>query len=118
MAGVAFGGFTWVVVAGNLIGDPAVSLSGAAVGFAVWWLGARSLIRYPGRRLTVLGIVIVCVTLVDWAYLAVVLPRIPESGGSIYFGTSRSAYLALKPVLLVGGLAGTGLVLWDFLRRR
>ena len=49
--------------------------------------------------------------------LGIVLPRIPE-GGSIYFGTSRSAYAMLQPVLIAGGLAGTGLVLWDLFFRR
>ena len=32
MLGVAFGGFTWVVVAGGLIHEPVVSLGGVALG--------------------------------------------------------------------------------------
>jgi len=58
------------------------------------------------------------VVLIDWAVLAYVLPRLPEQGGSIYLGTSRSAYTMLQPILLVCGAAGTALVLWDLLRRR
>lgn len=116
MAGVAIGGFLWVVIAGRLIRDPAISLSGAALGIAIWWLGSRSLIRYQSRRLLVLGLVFVCVAVADWAFLAVVLPRLPE-GGSIYLGTSRSAYQLLQPMLLAIGAVGSGLALWDLLRR-
>ncbi len=39
MLGVAFGGFTWVVVAGGLIHEPVVSLGGVALGSLVWWFG-------------------------------------------------------------------------------
>ena len=118
MAGVAFGGFTWVVVAGHLIHDPVVSISAYAVALGIGWVGARNLIRFPDRRRLVLAIVLLFVVLVDWEYLAVVLPRIPAQGGSIYFGTSRSAYVVLQPVLLVGGLCATAVILWDRLRRR
>ena len=118
MLGIAFGGFTWVVVAGNLIHEPILSLAGAVIGLAVGLAGGSSLVRYPERRGLVLGAVMLFVVLVDWAFLAVVLPRLPEQGGSIYFGTSRSAYVLLQPILLIGGVAGTGLVLWDLLRRR
>lgn len=117
MAGVAIGGFLWVVVAGRLIRDPAIALSGAAAGIAIWWLGSRGLIRYPSRRLLVLGLVFLGVAVVDWAFLAVVLPRLPEQGGSIYLGTSRSAYQLLQPTLIAIGAVGTGFVLWDLLRR-
>jgi hypothetical protein len=117
MLGIAFGGFTWVVVAGNLIHEPAVSLAGALFGAGVALAGGRALARYPARRGLVTGIVVLFVVLVDWAFLGIVLPRIP-AGGSIVVGTSRSAYAMLPPILIVGGLAGTGLVLWDLLFRR
>ena len=118
MLGVAFGGFTWVIVAGRLIHDPVVSLAGALTGIAVWLLAGTVLARYPARRIAVLGIVFLFVALIDWAFLAAVLPRLPTEGGSIYVGTSRSAYVLLQPILIAVGLAGTGLVLWDLLRRR
>lgn len=117
MLGIALGGFTWVVVAGNLIHKPVIGLGGALAGAAVWWIGGRALLRYPERRATVMGIVILFVVLVDWAFLGAVLPRIPE-GGSLYLGTSRSAYTMLQPILLVGGLVGTALVMWDLLGQR
>lgn len=113
MLGIAFGGFTWVVVAGNLIHDSRISLAGAVLGAAVWVVGGRALLRSPAHRTMVMGIVILFVVLADWALLAIVLPRLPEQGGSIYVGTSRSAYAMLRPILLVSGLFGTGLVLWD-----
>jgi hypothetical protein len=118
MLGVAFGGFTWVVVAGNLIHDPRVSIGGALLGIAAWLVGGTLMTRYPARRMTVLGIVILFVILVDWGFLAVVLPRLPEQGGSIYVGTSRSAYVMLQPTLLIMGVVATGLVMWDLLRKR
>jgi hypothetical protein len=118
MLGVAFGGFTWVVVAGHLAHDPAVTWGGYLMGFAVWLVGGTVLARYPARRIAVLGTVFLFVALVDWAALAAVLPRLPEQGGSIYVGTSRAAYVMLQPILIAVGLTGTGLVLWDLLRRR
>jgi len=117
MLGIAFGGFTWVVVAGNLIHEPSVSLAGALLGVGVLIVGGRALLRYPARRGLVMGIAVLFVVFADWAFLRIVLPRIPE-GGSIYVGTSRSAYAALQPILIVAGLAGSGLVLWDLLFRR
>jgi len=118
MMGVGFGGFTWVIVAGNLIHDPVVSLAGALTGFAVCLVGGTVLARYPARRIAVIGIVFLFVALLNWAFLAAVLPRLPTEGGSIYLGTSRSAYVMLQPILIAIGLAGTGLVLWDLLRKR
>jgi|SRR5689334_13697386 hypothetical protein len=117
MLGVAFGAFTWVVVAGNLIHEPLVSFAGALVAAGTWWVGGRALIANPLRRRLVFGIVILFVVLADWLFLGFVLPRIPQ-GGSIYLGTSRSAYAALQPILLVGGLTGTGLIVWDLLLAR
>ncbi len=118
MLGIAFGGFTWVVVAGNLIHQPAVSLSGVVLGSLVWVVGGWLLVRHPVRRALIMGCVILFVAIVDRALLAVVLPRLPAEGGSIYIGTSRSAYVLLEPILLIAGLAGAGLVLWDLLLRR
>lgn len=117
MLGVAFGAFTWVVVAGNLIHEPAVSLAGALVAVGTWWAGGRALTANPLHRRLVFGLVILFVVLADWIFLGIVLPRIPAQGGSIYLGTSRSAYAALQPILLLGGLVGTGLILWDLLSR-
>src|SRR5437879_13250920 len=56
MLGVAFGGFTWVVVAGGLIHEPVVSLGGVALGSLVWWFGGRGLLRYPTRPAMVWGV--------------------------------------------------------------
>jgi hypothetical protein len=117
MLGIALGGFTWVVVAGNLVHQPSVSLAGALLAAGVWLVGGRTLLRYPARRGLVMGIAILFVVCADWALLGIVLPRVPE-GGSIYVGTSRSAYAVLQPILIAAGLAGTGLVLWDLLFRR
>src|SRR2546429_1012505 len=117
MPGSACGGSTGVGGARTFIHDPAVSLAGGLLGAGVWIAGGRALVRYPVRRRLVMGIVVLFVVFVDWGFLGIVLPRIPE-GGSIYFGTSRSAYAMLQPVLIAGGLAGTGLVLWDLFFRR
>jgi len=40
MLGIALGGFTWVVVAGNLIRKPVIGLGGALAGALYhWWFG-------------------------------------------------------------------------------
>ncbi|HYL21892.1 MAG TPA: hypothetical protein VEU74_09010 [Gemmatimonadales bacterium] len=118
MGGVALGGFIWVVVAGLLIHDPAIWASGALLALAFWWGGARAMLRYPARALTVIGIVVVCVVLIDAALLAIVLPRLPEQDAGLYFGTSPTAFRAIRPWLWVAGLAGPAVVLWDYLRAR
>ena len=118
MGGVALGGFIWVVVAGALIHDPAIWASGALLAVAVWWIGARTVLRYPARALTVIGVVVLVVVLIDAAFLAVVLPRLPPEDAGLYFGTSPTAFRALRPWLWVAGVAGPAVVLWDYLRTR
>lgn len=118
MGGVALGGFIWVVVAGALIHDPVIWASGAILAIAVWWFGARAALRYPARILSVLGIVIVAVVLIDAAFLAAVLPRLPEQDAGLYYGTSPTAFRAFRPWLWVAGLAGPAVLLWDLWRAR
>lgn len=111
MGGAALGGFIWVVVAGVLIHDPVIWALGAVAGLALWFAGARAMLAYPARVLTVVGIVVLVVVLVDAAFLAVVLPQLPEQDAGLYFGTSRTAFRAVRPLLWVAGLAGPASVL-------
>ena len=101
---------------GRALGVDEVKFTGMVLPTAKKITYIVNLKRVIMRRL-VMGIVVLFVVFVDWGFLGIVLPRIPE-GGSIYFGTSRSAYAMLQPVLIAGGLAGTGLVLWDLFFRR
>ncbi len=117
-AGAVLGGFIWIVVAGVVLRDPRMWASGAAVAVATWWAAARFFFRYPARVVAILGVTMLFVVLVDWIYLGLLLPRLPEQSGSVSFGTSRASFQVVQPILLAGGLAGTGLVLWDLLRRR
>src|SRR5947208_16376499 len=87
MLGIAFGGFTWVVVAGNLIHEPAVSLAGGLLGAGVWIAGGRALVRNPVRRRVVMGIVVLFGVFADWEFLGIVRQPIPE-GGRSYVGTA------------------------------
>lgn len=118
MGGVALGGFTWVVVAGALIHDPVIWASGAVLALVIWWGGAQAALRYPARMLTVLGIVIVGVVLIDAAFLAYVLPRLPPENAGLYYGYSPTAFRAFRPWLWVAGVAGPAVVLWDLWRAR
>ncbi len=118
MGGAALGGFIWVVIAGALIHDPVIWGLGALSALVVWFGGARAVLRYPARTLTVVGIVVLVVVLADLAFLAVVLPRLPEQDAGLYFGTSRTAFRAFRPWLWVAGAAGPACVLWDLLRAR
>lgn len=118
MGGVALGGFIWVVIAGVLIREPAIWVSGAVLALAIWWGGARAALRYPARMLTVLGVVILGVVLIDAAYLAYILPRLPPEEAGLYYGTSPTAFRALRPWLWAAGLAGPAVALWDYWRTR
>ncbi len=116
-AGAVLGGFLWIVVAGLVLRDPRIWASGAAIAVATWWAAAQFFVRYPGRGGAILGVIMLFVVLVDWIYLSLLLPRLPEQS-SVSLGTSRASFQVVQPILLAGGLAGTGLVLWDLLRRR
>ncbi|PYO77941.1 MAG: hypothetical protein E6K55_05160 [Gemmatimonadetes bacterium] len=118
MGGAALGGFTWVVVAGALIHDPAIWASGAVLALAIWWGGARAMLRYPTRVLAVIGIVVLGVVLIDAAFLAVVLPRLPKEDAGLYFGTSPTAFRAIRPWLWIAGVAGPAVALWSLWRAR
>ena len=118
MGGVALGGFVWVVVAGLLIHDPAIWACGAILALAIWWVGARAMLRYPTRALAVIGIVVLGVVLIDAAFLAVVLPRLPKEDAGLYFGTSPTAFRALRPWLWIAGVAGPVAALWSWWRAR
>lgn len=118
MGGVALGGFIWVVVAGLLIHDPAIWASAAVLALAVWWIGARAVLRYPARALAVMGVVVLVVVLIDAAFLAYVLPRLPPEDAGLYYGYSPTAFRALRPWLWVAGVAGPAVALWDAWRWR
>jgi len=118
MGGAALGGFIWVVIAGALIHDPVIWALGAVSGLLIWIGGARAMLQYPARTLAVVGIVVLVVVLADLAFLAVVLPRLPEQDAGLYFGTSRTAFRAIRPFLWLAGVAGPACVLWDLLRAR
>ena len=118
MGGAGLGGFTWVVIAGVLIRDPVIWGLGALLGLAVWLGGAHAMLRYPTHTLAVLGIVVVAVVLVDVAFLAVVVPRLPEEYAGLYFGTSPTAFRAIRPFLWLAGVAGPACVLWEYLRTK
>src|SRR5437879_13839105 len=83
MLGVAFGGFTWVVVAGGLIHEPVVSLGGVALGSLVWWFGGRGLLRYRPRPARGWAGLTLSVVLTAWAFLANVLPGRPNQAAAI-----------------------------------
>ena len=118
MGGAGLGGFVWVVVAGVLIHDPLIWGLGALAALGVSIGGAQALLRYPTRTLTVVGVVALVVALADFAFLAAVLPRLPEEDAGLYFGTSRTAFRAVRPFLWLAGVAGPVCALWDFLRSK
>ena len=118
LMGAVLGGFIWVVVAGVVIGDATIWATGALAAAVVWcggWLMSR---RYPNRIMLILGLVIVSVCVLDLAFLAWVLPRLPDYSGSLWFGTNRAAFRAIRPLAMIGSASGAFVTAWALWRYR
>jgi hypothetical protein len=118
LAGVVIGGFTWVVVYGLHLHAPLIAVSGIAVAAALWLLAAGVYDRVPARRIAVLGALFIAVAGIDWLYIGVLLPRLPELPANPAIGISRASLRLVQPILIGASVAGTALVLWDLLRRK
>jgi len=118
LAGVLIGGFTWVVVYSSSVKQPLIGVSGLVVAAGLWLLAARVHARFPTRIQALLGATLIAVAAIDWLYLSLLLPRLPEYSANPYIGISRTSLRLIQPILIVGSVAGTGLILWDLLRRK
>ena len=118
LAGVVIGGFTWVVVYGLHLHAPLVALSGAAVAALLWLLAVMAYNRLPGRRLALLGGLFIAVAAVDWLYIGLLMPRLPELPADPAIGISRASLRIVQPILIAASVTGTALVLWDLFRRK
>ncbi|HEY6853575.1 MAG TPA: hypothetical protein VI139_04960 [Gemmatimonadales bacterium] len=118
LAGSVIGGFTWVVV-GGLVAHQAAFVAGGIAAAAVVFAGAvAAAARFPARPLGVLGATILAIVLFDGIFLTLLLPRLPESAAGLYYGTSRTAFARLRPLVLAASIAGVVLVVLDLLRQR
>lgn len=118
LAGVLIGGFTWVVIYGLHLHAPLVALSGAAAAAALWLLAVMAYNRLPERRLALLGGLFIAVAAVDWLYIGLLMPRLPELPADPAIGISRASLRIVQPLLIAASVAGTALVLWDLFRRK
>lgn len=118
LAGAVFGGLVWVVVAGFYLGDAIVVASAGVVGLGLWWLAARLLLRAPERFPAIFGAVLLGLVVIEWIYLALLLPRLPVQRVSTFWDISQPALEPVPTILLAGGIAGTSLLIWDFTRKR
>jgi len=119
LAGGVLGGFTWVIISGLFLRDVAIWGSGAAAAIVIWLGGERWFARTPQRALTILGAAILAVVALDWFYLWLLVPRLPEiTANPTYVGITRATLGPLRPILAVASVAGTLLVLLDLLRRK
>lgn len=118
VAGGVIGGFTWVVVAGVLLRDSAVWLSAILAAIVVSWGAWRLYLRQPANPLLVAGWTVLLVCLLDLAFLAWVLPRLPPERAGLWLGTDRAAFAAVRPWAVAGSIAGGLVTLWALWRRR
>ena len=118
LAGGIIGGFTWVVVGGVVAHQPAFIVGGIAAAAVVFAAAFAVSTRLPTRLLGVLGVTVLAVVLLDGIFLALLLPRLPESAAGLYYGTSRTAFARLRPLLLAASIAGVVLVVVDLFRQR
>ena len=118
LAGVLIGGFTWVVVYSSYVKQPLLGVSGLVVAVGLWLIAARVHSRFPTRIQALLGATFIAVAAIDWLYLSILLPQLPEYSANPYIGISRASLRPIQPILIVGSAVGTGLILWDLLRRK
>ena len=118
LAGVILGGFTWITVYGVYLKDPGIWASGIAVAAGLWFVGARVHARFPTRMLALVGAMLLAVAAIDWMYIGLLLPRLPELAASSSVGISRVSLRPIQPMLMAASVAGTALLIWDLLRRR
>lgn len=118
LAGGVIGGFTWVVVGGVVAHAPAFVAGGIAAAALVFAAAVAASARLPAHPFGVLGGTILAIVLLDGVFLALLLPRLPESAAGLYYGTSRTAFAGLRPVLLAASIAGVALVIVDLFRER
>ena len=118
LAAVLIGGFTWVVIYGLHLDTPLIALSGIVMAAVLWLLAARTYDRVPERRLALLGGLFIAVAAVDWLYIGLLMPRLPELPANPAIGISRASLRLVQPILIAASVAGTALVLWDLFRRK
>lgn len=118
LAGGVIGGFTWVVVGGVVAHQPAFIAGGIGAAAVVFAAAVVASTRLPTRPLGVLGATMLAIALLDGLFLALLLPRLPESAAGLYYGTSRTAFARLRPLLLAASIAGVALVVVDLFRQR
>jgi len=61
---------------------------------------------------------VLMVCLLDLAFLAWVLPRLPADRAGLWLGTDRAAFAAVRPWAMAGSIAGGLVTLWALWRRR
>jgi hypothetical protein len=98
--------------------QPLIALSGLAVGAVLWLLAARVYARFPNRTQALLGATFIAVAAIDWCYISLLLPQLPEHPVNPAIGISRSSLRLIQPILIAGSVAGTALILWDLYRRK
>jgi hypothetical protein len=118
IGGGIIGGMTWIVVAGVIIHDPAVWIGGLLVAAAVAWSAWRLYLRQPTRPLLVVGVTIFLIGLIDLAFLAWVLPRLPTESMSLWIGSNQAAYAPIRPLAMVASASGAFVTAWQLWRYR
>lgn len=118
LAAVLIGGFTWVVIYGLHLDTPLIALSGIVMAAVLWLLAARTYDRFPERRLALLGALFIAVAGIDWFYMSLLMPWLPQSPVDPAIGISRDSLRIVQPILIAASVAGTALVLWDLFHRK
>jgi hypothetical protein len=106
IGGGIIGGMTWIVIAGFIIHDAAVWIGGLVAAALVCVSAWRLYWRYAAHPLLVVGVTILLVGVIDLAFLAWVLPRLPADSMSLWIGSNRAAYAPIRPFAMVASASG------------
>lgn len=103
--GVA-GGFTWLAMTGFIIHRPLVALAALAAAGVTILAALLAFKRFPARQLTLTGLVIIWVVIVNLIFIPRVYDAIPASVGGMT--TGKEVFSEMKLMLLVGALSLLG----------
>ncbi|MGH7614288.1 MAG: hypothetical protein ACREMW_09665 [Gemmatimonadales bacterium] len=106
LAGVIFGGLSWLVISGIVIGAPLVWGLSLAAGLGLWIAARHAFAARPERWGTILGVVMLSILLVNALLLDPVWERIPDRLLGVTTGRGQAPLLQIRFTLgLLAALA-------------
>ena len=118
VVGASLGSLAWAVLLGISIGSFGVAIAAAAGAAACIILSIKAYELKPERKLSIIGVSLVWLALLNIVFLNILYERIPEMVGGISTGKSQISLPALNVFLGAFFLAGLILFMTDIVRKK